>query len=101
MVVSTKTKPIYSLKPKKLLKLNLDRDIGVAMTGNLIWICESQKATCILLVGKMQGWKNVYFIMLAPYSKKLTSKATYILKGLLLQFEIWKSMHISVNIYYI
>jgi hypothetical protein len=53
MATTTKAKPTYSLKPKKLLKLDLNKDIHPTMTGNWIWICETQKATCILLVGKM------------------------------------------------
>jgi len=58
---------MYSLKPKKLLELDLNRNINLTTTWNLIWICETQKATCILLVGKMQKSEIVYFIMLAPY----------------------------------
>jgi len=36
MAVTAKAKPIYSLKPKKLLKLDLDRDINPTTARNLI-----------------------------------------------------------------
>jgi hypothetical protein len=36
MVMMTKAKPTYSLKPKKLFKLDLDRDINLTTVGNLI-----------------------------------------------------------------
>jgi hypothetical protein len=59
-------KPMYSLKPKKLLKLDLNRNIDPTTTWNLIWICETQKATCILLVGKMQRSKLSTLLCLHP-----------------------------------
>jgi hypothetical protein len=52
MVTTIEIKPRYSLKPKKLLKLNLNRNIDPIMVGNLIWICQMQKVTYILIVGK-------------------------------------------------
>jgi hypothetical protein len=63
MATTMKVKPTSSLKPKKLLKLDIDRDIDPTMMGNLIWMCETQKVIYILLIGKC---KNVYFIMFAP-----------------------------------
>jgi hypothetical protein len=36
MAMTTEDKPIYSLKPKKLLKLDLDRDIDPTTARNLI-----------------------------------------------------------------
>jgi hypothetical protein len=36
MVAMVETNPTYSLKPKKLLKLDLYRDIDPIMAGNLI-----------------------------------------------------------------
>jgi len=69
-------KPMYLSKPKKLVKLDLDKDINLTMARNLIWIYENQNIIFILLVGKMQGSKNVYFIVLAPsnfWHRKLKS----------------------------
>jgi hypothetical protein len=59
-------KPMYSLKPKKKLKLDLNKYIDPTMVGNLIWICETQKATCILLAGKMQKSKLSTLLCLHP-----------------------------------
>jgi hypothetical protein len=64
------TKPTYSLKFKKLFKLDLNRNINPTMAGNLIWICETQKVTCTLFIGKVQGSKNIYFIVFAPVCYK-------------------------------
>jgi len=61
---------MYSLKLKKLLKLNLNRYIDPTMLGNLIWICQMQKIICILLIGKNEGSKNVYFIVFKPDFKQ-------------------------------
>ncbi len=75
-------KPMYLSKPKKLVKLDLDKDIDLTMARNLIWISETQNITCILLVGKMQGSKNVYFIVLAPsnfWHRKLKFKNIHVL----------------------
>lgn len=54
MATTMKVKPTSSLKPKKLLKLDIDIDIDPTMMGNLIWMCETQKVIYILLIGKMQ-----------------------------------------------
>jgi hypothetical protein len=67
MATIVEAKPKYSLKPKKLLKLDLDWNIDPIMAWNLIWICETQKVTYILLVGKCKNKKMSILLCLHPF----------------------------------
>jgi hypothetical protein len=62
---------MYSLNLQQLPILDLDWDIDPIMVRNPIWICQMLKLLIFHLLGKMQGSKNVYFIVLGPSASML------------------------------